>query len=69
MRTRFYLKSQDSLLTVLSGSTAHNSIVRGNVSEGTEGWKNMKSNFSHDNGLDSCWAFAPTEWDRRFFSG
>lgn len=33
----FYLSSRDSLLTALSYCTAHDNIVRGNVSQGTEG--------------------------------
>lgn len=65
----FHLKSGDGLLTVLSYHTAHYSIVKGNVSEGTEGWKNMKSNFSHDNGSKFCWAFASHKWELRSFPG
>lgn len=67
IRTLFHLESQDTLLTALSYGVAHNSIVRGNVSEGTGGWRNKKSNFLHDNSLNLFWIFAPTKYGEHSF--
>lgn len=67
IRTLFHLESQDTLLTALSYGVAHNSIVRGNVSEGTGGWRNKKSNFLHDNSSNLFWIFAPTKYGEHSF--